>query len=127
MECLEGATSWPTQTYTRTIFLPQRSNASGSSYRNWHTEVQTARLSLSDFLSFLFGISHVHGLQQMPLCEASQIRQAVSLAGTAHHRRARTGHLTHIGPLFCHHCLTLPANLIGLYASWTFRANFLHE
>ncbi len=64
---------------------------------------------------------------QLPLCEASQISQAVSLASVAHRHWARTGHLTHIGPLFRHHRLSPAANLIGLYAGRTFRANFADE
>lgn len=62
---------------------------------------------------------------QLPLFEASQISQAVSLARKAQRHCARTGHLTHIRPLFCHHRLTPAANLIGLYAGRTFRANFV--
>lgn len=61
----------------------------------------------------------------LPLCEASQRRQAVSLDSTALHHWARTGHLTHIGPLFCLHHPA--ANLTGLSAGRTFRGNFVDE
>lgn len=93
----------------------------------------TARLPVRLCPSFLFSSLYQScpGLTanacQLPLCEASQISQAVSLASIAHRRCARTGHLTHIGPLFRHHRLTPAANLIGLYAGRTFRANFVDE
>lgn len=92
MECLEGARSWPAQTCTHTIFLPLLCNASGSSYRNWRTEVHTARLPVRLCPSFLLSSLYQScpGLTanacQLPLCEASQISQAVSLASRAHRR-----------------------------------------
>lgn len=57
MECLEDARRWPLQTCTHTIFLPLRCNASGSSYRNWLTEVHAASLPVHLCCVFCFFLS----------------------------------------------------------------------
>lgn len=56
-----------------------------------------------------------------------QAKDAKLSLWTAQHHSARTGHLTHIGPLFCHHWLSPGANLTGLSAGRTFRGNFVDE
>ena len=42
MKCLDAVRSWRLQICTRTIFLLLLCNASGSCFRNWLTEVNTA-------------------------------------------------------------------------------------
>lgn len=93
------------------------------------TDCPFACLSLSR-VSLIFCsaacVSHVQELQQL-LVNCHCVRQAKEAKLShwlAQHHRARTGHLTHIGPLFCHHRLTPAANLTGLYTGRTFRANF---
>lgn len=103
--------------------------------QNPPTEIGSQRYTLPVCLSVFVRVSFLYqscsGLTanvcQLPLYEPSQISQAVSLASIAQRHSAQAGHLTHIRPLFCHHCLTPAANLIGLYAFRTLRANFVDE
>lgn len=97
-ECLGGARMLPLQICTRTTSPPLPCSASGSSCRNWPTEVHLFFLSLSFFflflphlvqmsLYFLFSspcpsCTRVIVLSwQLPLCEAARTSQGVSLAG----------------------------------------------
>lgn len=91
------------------------------------TEAGSQRYNLPIRLSFTFVI-YQWVTQRMPFGVRQTKSAKLSLwQASTHCHRARTGHVTHIGPLFGHHSLTPAASLAGSYASWIFSANFVDE